>query len=163
MDTTDYESVVVFREKFRILLEGLTESIPGALRPLQNLDEEQKIATELLALSIQLGSILQCPALRVDEKTVNAFRSALDSAVPGVGDFAASLTVRCLQYVVDYGEALRECEERGIDEADAPRARLAAIDMARCYSSIVVEFVREVEQRLRQLEHPQPWPVGFHL
>mgnify|MGYP000141508641 FL=1 len=163
MDTSDYESVVTFREKFRVLLEGLTTSIPSALRPLQELNEEQKIATELLALSIQLGSILQCPALRVDEKTINEYRAALDAAVPGVGDFAASLTVRCLQFVVDYGEALRECEQRGMDEADSPRARMAAIGMARCYSRIVLEFVREVEARLQQLEHPQPWPVGFHL
>lgn len=163
METYDYESVVVFREKFRVLLEGLTASIPTALKPLEQLTEEQKIATELLALSIQLGSILQCPALRVDEATVNAYRDALDDAIPGIGDYAASLTVRCLDQVVSYGKALKDCEVQGLDEAESPQARMAAIAMAQCYGRIVLDFVRNVEDRLSKLEHPQPWPVGFHV
>ena len=40
---------------------------------------------------------------------------------------------------------------------------MAAIDMAQCYGRIVVDFVRTVEDRLSKLEHPQPWPVGFHV
>ncbi|MBR9974045.1 MAG: hypothetical protein KFF77_00545 [Bacteroidetes bacterium] len=53
----------------------------------------------------------------------------------------------------------------GIDEAESPRARLAAIDMAQCYGTIVVEFLRKVEERFQRLNppHPQPWPVGFHI
>ncbi len=165
MNPLDYESVVAFREKFRVLLEGLTASIPSALNPLEDLDENQKISVELLALCVQLGSILQCPALRVKKETAAAFQRALDSVIPGVGEHASSITVRCLSEVAEYGAALDECARQGIEEAESPRARLAATAMAQCYGSIVVDFLRKVQERLQQMEppHPQPWPVGFHL
>lgn len=165
MESRDYEAVVAFREKFRVLLEGLTASIPSALNPLEDLDDNQKISVELLALCVQLGSILQCPALRVDEQSTGAFQRALNAIIPGVGEHASSLTVRCLPQVTEYGEALEECAAQGIDEAESPRARMAAIAMAQCYGTLVVEFLRKVEARLQKMEppHPQPWPVGFHL
>lgn len=164
MESRDYESVVMFRERFRAMLAGLTAAIPSALQPLADLDEDQRNAAELLALCVQLGSILHCPALRVDEKSIHAYQEALSEVISGVGEHAASLTVRCLQQVAEYGSALDECRERGIDEAESPRARLAAIDMGQCYGAIVVEFLRKVEERFQRLEPlPQPWPVGFHV
>jgi hypothetical protein len=165
MESRDYESVVVFRERFRAMLAGLTASIPTAMNPLTDLDENQKRAAELLALCVQLGSILHCPALRVDEKSISAFQAALDSVISGIGEHAASLTTRCLPQLAEYGAALEECTATGIDEAESPRARMAAIAMAQCYGALVVEFLRKVEAQLTRFEppHPQPWPVGFHL
>lgn len=163
MQSRDYESVVMFREKFRAMLEALTVSIPTALQPLTDLDDKQKSAAELLALCVQLGGILQCPAMRVDRKAAQAYQQALDSIIPGVGEHASSLTARCLAQVAEYGNALEECARSSIDEAESPRARLAAIEMAECYSEMVVEFLCKVELRFQQLQPPQPWPVGFHL
>lgn len=165
MQSRDYESVVMFREKFRAILEALTAAIPTALQPLTDLDDNQKSAAELLALCVQLGGILQCPAMRVDRKAAEAYQKALDSVIPGVGEHASSLTVRCLAQVAEYGSALEECAKNNIDETESPRARMAAIEMAECYSELVVEFLRKVELRFQQLQppHPQPWPVGFHL
>lgn len=165
MESHDYESVVMFRERFRAMLAGLTAAIPSALRPLADLTEEQQNAAELLALCVQLGSILHCPALRVDEKSIAAYQAALSDVIAGVGEHAASLTVRCLTQVAEYGSALNECQQRNVDEAESPRARMAAIDMAQCYGGIVVDFLRKVEDRFQRLNppQPQPWPVGFHL